>query len=162
MLLSTEIKIANIYYWIKRQFPYVASEVYSVGNSIADIMIADDKKIMEIEIKISRNDFKCDFKKHKHQLLDSGSSPISNFYFCVPEEMREFALNELKDSKYGLLVYNSNVKFWPDKSITVSKRPQNLIINKRQAYFRKRIISRMGWELFRCYLKEYRRGNDEC
>lgn len=53
----------------------------------------------EIEIKVSKSDLKADKKKkhdHTHKL-------IKDFYFAVPEELKDFALENIPD-KAGLLI----------------------------------------------------------
>lgn len=88
----------------------------------------DDKCLVEVEVKISKSDFRREFenisskngsfwkgRKHhfyKHPEEAWAAYTIPNkFYFCVPEEMECWALEYLKDKnpKYGLLVYDAKI-----------------------------------------------------
>ena len=63
----------------------------------------------EVEIKISVNDLKADFKKqHNHN-----SKAIKYFYYCIPEHLLQKSLNIIPKN-YGILVakpykFNENV-----------------------------------------------------
>jgi hypothetical protein len=56
----------------------------------------------EIEIKISRADFKADFKKPKHEMMKIKSDKYANrFYYAVPENL--ITVDEVP--KYAGLIY---------------------------------------------------------
>lgn len=56
------------YYRIERQMPIVCTECHVLGSFIADVIAADDKEVIEVEIKNSYSDFSADFdhKQAKH------------------------------------------------------------------------------------------------
>lgn len=60
--------------------------------------------VVEYEIKISRSDFKADFKKaNKHKLLESGDGRPNRFYFVCPAGL----ISKYEIPKYaGLLTYD--------------------------------------------------------
>ena len=74
----------------------------------SDILILNKSKhLEEIEIKVSVSDFKRDFKdkKAKHDKISRGLTPLTHFWFAVPntiaKEVRPFL-----PSYAGLLVIN--------------------------------------------------------
>jgi len=106
------------YFRFERGFEMVCTEC--INNS--DISAIKEKCLVEVEVKISKSDFRREFqdsesthwKERKHYFykhIDSAwaSYIIPNrFYFCVPAELTAWALEFLKDknSKYGLLAYD--------------------------------------------------------
>lgn len=108
-----------------------SSDVLAVSNS--------GKTVSEYEVKVSKEDFKKDFTKTlgyhrygytrpKHESYndeDSTRFAPHYFWFVVPQEMVEFALEYLKDyPSYGLLSWD------PEGGFTFSRRkPTNTKIN---------------------------------
>lgn len=99
----------------EKQFDCVCSE----GVNNADISAIKKGKLIEIEIKISKSDFKNELKhkgwkhdKYKNiTKIDAEWMKVPNkFYFCVPKEMEEWALEEVDkiNIKYGLMVWQKN------------------------------------------------------
>ena len=123
MKLSDVIKLQLLkYYRFERSFDYVCTE--GIHNS--DINAAKENNLIEVEIKISKSDFRREFeplgskngsvwKWNKHKSYknpsDAGEYYIipNQFYFCVPAEMVDWAKEYLKDKnpKYGLLAYDT-------------------------------------------------------
>ena len=63
-------------------------------NHEADMLVLSDSGyITEIEIKISKSDFKADFKKNHHH--ESGY--VKYLYYAVPEFLKEWALENLPE-----------------------------------------------------------------
>lgn len=112
------------YFRFEKGMVFVCSEC--IHNS--DISAINDKCLVEVEVKISKSDFRREFenisskngsfwkgRKHhfyKHPEEAWAAYTIPNkFYFCVPEEMECWALEYLKDKnpKYGLLVYDAKI-----------------------------------------------------
>ena len=102
------------YFRYDNGYHFVCSEC--INN--ADITAIDSKKLIEVEIKVSWNDFLNEFneksrnKTLKHKVYESLEKPYTNyvipnyFYFCVTKELQHKCyeyLNEHKP-KYGLLV----------------------------------------------------------
>lgn len=57
------------------------------GRLESDLIVYTPSKVIhEIEIKLSRADFKQDFKKvSKHKRLSSGNCPVNKFTYACPE-----------------------------------------------------------------------------
>lgn len=93
------------YFRFKRHYLGVLSEYqFFYNDDIEDFIAFRDDEIISVEVKVSKSDFLLDFKnKKKHQ---ENLRHIDKFYFCVPEELSEFAGDFLKRnfSAYGLLV----------------------------------------------------------
>ena len=95
MINADEVKVAVLeYFRYRKQYPLVALEsvntldVYGVG--LADVMaVTKDRRLIEVEVKVTVADFRRDKKKRKHSLLsdDNGFLPTSYFYFAVPTEI---------------------------------------------------------------------------
>ena len=108
MTTSKHLKTALLHYLRFKRQAYVATEVsYHLG--IADILFSPKKEkcIYEVECKISKSDFLNEWKHkdNKHKLLEKGNVQIDYFYFCVPKDLEEFALEQIKDTKYGLMTF---------------------------------------------------------
>ena len=154
------------YYRFQRQYPIASTEVNVFGSFIADVLVSDFKEFTEVEIKISEHDFIADFshKSTKHTayldstlnkvatLTDSDRKYMPNrFYYAVPKELARFALDNVKDTPYGLiyvdpkdakLSMNSYVKIVKHSAIISRPYPKNL---------ERRAIARMSSELVNMY-----------
>ena len=112
MTTTKHLKTALLHYLRFKRQSYVATEVdYNIG--IADVLFIPkkDKKVHEVECKISKSDFLNEWskKEHKHKILQTKNNFFLNyFYFCVPKELEEFALEQIKDKPYGLMVFEEN------------------------------------------------------
>lgn len=106
-LQSTKISKKLYQYLSSRYFPIVPnSYIYSWESDLLAVN-KDSQYITEYEIKISRNDFKADFKKaDKHQLIHdcyryNFSSDIPNFlYYATPPGL----LNKFEIPEYCGLI----------------------------------------------------------
>ncbi len=139
--LTFKMKAALLHYTRFKRQAFVATEV-NYGLGIADIMFIPkrDNKIYEVECKISKSDFLNEWKKkgHKHLVLEKCSININYYYFCVPKELETFALDQIKDKPYGLMVYEEHwthknklqERLWLDESITIVKKAKNLIVGE--------------------------------
>lgn len=123
--LSTKIKAALFKrFRFELNYSLCASEVNFCGKwGIEDFVAAKYSKNTElifVEVKISKSDFLADFKKPKHRLIPTASK-CQKFYYCVSENIAEFALDYLKANypAYGLMVYK-------DSEISVIKNAKNL------------------------------------
>lgn len=132
----------------QKQYDCVCSE----GVNNADISAIKNNKLIEIEIKISKSDFKNELKhkSSKHEkykdmqaLKNTDWMRIPNkFFFCVPQEMEEWALQEMEkiNFKYGLIVYQEGF-------IYVRRQAMHLHNDKLNIYtlveFSKRITSEL-------------------
>ena len=124
------------YYRFDRQFTLVVSE--SINN--ADITALSDKLLIEVEVKISKEDFLKEFngkswvKTQKHQRYNSGKTYkkyiIPNyFYFCTTKELAPFIKQFLKDNgyiNYGILLCNEKRLFNKRSHIETYKQGSKL------------------------------------
>ena len=86
----------------------VTSECGGHGHGIADIITYNHKKdiMVEIEIKISKQDLKKDLDKMKHILYSyKNDIQIQKFYYAVPSELVEYCTKFLLDNNldYGII-----------------------------------------------------------
>ncbi len=153
------------YFRFQRSFLGVLSEFNFNGN-IEDFIAFKRNEVIAVEIKISKSDFKHDFVKRKYK---KQSSPYHKFYFCVPNSLKDFGLEFLKQrdgnfldrAKIGLLVIDS------DLNVNVAKKAQFLrpksdifqietkenswnrggFVNENLVYY---LIQQMSGELAKC------------
>lgn len=154
--------------WLRfgKQMPYVIDEL-EVGMFRADVVGADEKQIVEVEVKVTMSDMERDFKSkgHKHQRyaeqywINLGGVP-NRLYFAVPLRLKDRALESLKKSNpaYGLVVmlendtpYDYSLPAW--KRLSVAKSAKPLHANKPTPRSLLNIVKRMGsdiahWHLF--------------
>lgn len=86
----------------------VTSECCGHGGGIADIITYNLKKeiMVEIEIKISKQDLKKDIKKMKHFLYKAKDEiQIQQFYYAVPTSLVEYCKEYLIEHEldYGII-----------------------------------------------------------
>lgn len=92
--------------WLRfgKRMPWVCTEA---GRFNADVLGADDKQLVEVEVKRSRSDFAADFKNkvYKHECYADGRETYKRvwipnyFYFFVPENLVEAGLEILEEQK---------------------------------------------------------------
>jgi hypothetical protein len=131
--MTNRIKTALLsYYTFKRSAQIACTEIFD-GCSIADVLIiAKNDEVIEIEIKISKADMKHELNKGvkhsnwkelenykyerledtfiaKHDQLKHQTDTPNKFYFCVPIELKDFALEFISklNNKYGLILFNN-------------------------------------------------------
>lgn len=126
-MTSTEIEIALMEHFGIRTNLIVPNVSWGMLPYEADLVILTKSNYgTEIEIKISKSDLKRDREKnHSHN-----SELFKYFYFAVPEELEEFALQEIP-LHAGLFVIKhqpkSSKKYW----VSLSRPPAT------SKYFRK-------------------------
>lgn len=78
------------YYRYQRQC-LIAFEapVRGYGEELADIIVLEKRRLLEIEVKVSIADFHKDKTKLKHHFMSKGDNfyPVHLFYFAVPWEL---------------------------------------------------------------------------
>jgi len=124
-------------------FDYKLFNVYVFQNESDFLAVSKSGYVWEVEIKISRADFKNDFKKtnwngiKKHKVLTSENSFLkpNKFCFAVPEGLIE--KNEVPD--YAGLIYVAK-----NKDCQIIKQPKFLHKNKlfENNTFLKRMLSK--------------------
>lgn len=178
MNLTYQIKSALLHYLRFKKQCFVATEVsLHLGN--ADILYIPKTKtdIYEIEIKISKTDFLKEWnkKEFKHKCLNSSyinnlnNPQINYFSFCVPEELKDFALEQIKDKPYGLFIFK---EVWKHKNklqeqldlsecITCVKSPKRLLQEKSRYFddIKERICLRAMSDLAMLYKLYYYNGD---
>lgn len=104
-----DIKLALLqYYRIKRQ--WICVDEFSQADVIADT----GKEIIEVEVKISKNDLCREKKKKaKHQSYSRGQRWVchpNKYFFCVPRTMVEAAEKMVAElnPKYGIISFNAD------------------------------------------------------
>ena len=102
----------------------VATEL-TANRGIADILaVTKNMEITyEVEVKVSLNDFKKDFKDkaHKHKFIQRQDKSCPNFfYFCCPQELEEKILENLPET-YGLMVCDKNQHIYVSKKAKKTK-----------------------------------------
>lgn len=124
--VDTEMIASALLGWLRfgKQYHFVAREA---GMFSSDVLATDRKNVIEVEIKVSRSDFKADWKKDKHNhykkrahvhthKYPSGherrwQQNIPNqFFFACPAHMRDFAVEQVNEHQpeYGVIVLQDN------------------------------------------------------
>lgn len=96
---STSLKYKyKALYWLRivQRCVFIATEGGGYNSDIIGAT-ANSKKLIEVEVKVSLQDLKNDFKKHKHYMYFKHGDEESNvnqwtpthFYFMVPTELVE-------------------------------------------------------------------------
>ncbi|WP_338754893.1 MmcB family DNA repair protein [Bacillus sp. FJAT-52991] len=99
---------------------YVVVEGFTLMNGIkADMIAFDASQIMIVSVKASRNDFMND-QKWKEQL-----SFCHDFYFLVPDELEELAVDRLVNDKVGIMVETAG-------EIYIRRHDERLSINVQE------------------------------
>jgi len=104
--IDVEIALMDYYKVNKKLIVPNVSWGMGIGLHECDLLILTPTGYAtEIEIKVSKGDLLKDkFKPHAHK-----HNHIKSFYFCVPEKLKEIALNDIP-SRAGLLVISDKMK----------------------------------------------------
>lgn len=117
MINSDFIKTALMLdYRFARKCNIIATEV---GAYSSDFLAVSNcrKKLIEVEIKISKQDLIADFKKEKHQIYKEGKRKFvghdnirefceytpHEFHFCVPSDLVNDAIELTNGTNYGVI-----------------------------------------------------------
>ena len=133
---SDEVKSSiAAYFRYKKQFPIVSFErTFNgyYGNGIPDILcVSKDRKLVEIEVKVSLSDFKADINKSRWKHVYKELEPY-NRYFAVPKSIAEACLNVLKEWRTtdhpigdsGLLVVSDKEDFYGNHEVSQELSPK--------------------------------------
>jgi len=170
----------------RKQGCIVANEVTYGTGYIADVIIINkEKKVIEIETKVSKNDLvKLERKKeskHNSQLKE-GITPVKYyyafgkktidseksisdyvpdyFYFCVPSNLVVEAIKFCKEvnPKYGVMEFKENEKNIY-KSLIIKRKAVNLLDScnkeKQYIYFKERVLNRLSNEITSIYYNQF-------
>lgn len=116
------------YYRFKRQF--ICCD--EIGLEPADVLVDTGNKIIEVEIKISKQDLWKDSFKKKHKRNDINRG-VNQFILCTTHKLKDEALKWIEETnkKYGLILFdeeyleNKGYYHWKNYLITY-KRAKNL------------------------------------
>lgn len=142
-----------------KQYPIIATEA---GGYHADVIALDPlrNKYIEVEVKISKSDLLCDLKKPKHHFykINQGDFIPHQFFYCVPTELVDTALEIIKDLSYGLIRYRGlsyHRSFrTTQEAVIIIKRAKNLHNGKIQDRVINNLTKRMASELANYAIKE--------
>lgn len=135
---------------IKQRCAFIATEV---GGWSADALGVNEKKMIEIEVKINKEDLINDFRKPKHghyhnknygQYQWERQWIPNQFYYAVPADLVEICREYLKKRElesYGIIDVDSN--------FSVIKRAKPLHDRPPTSSAKFKIALRMGSELLR-------------
>jgi hypothetical protein len=179
--LTNKIKGALLYYFnFEKQALLACTELYTVHNSIADVIIlTKNNLIIEVEVKISIADLKHELKKgrivysydnnivkssfiNKHEIINTNVYEYPNkYYFCVPSFMLKETLefSEKLNSKYGVLCFDEN-KNKVYKTISVKKKAYLLHKNDNHERYEKHMVNRICNDLTAKYKLLYWSNNE--
>ena len=108
---ANEIKTKVLHYWrfTRNGYNYIATEA---GKFKSDVLVSNEKEIIECETKISKADLKKDFIKKKHEIYKKPTTWYSQwlpnkFYFAVPEDLVKEALALTEETNYGVIEVSS-------------------------------------------------------
>jgi len=155
-----EVKTKVLHYWrfTRNGYNYIATEA---GKFKSDILVSNEKEIIECETKISRADLRNDFKKKKHGVYKKPTTWYSKwlpnkFYFAVPKNLTEYALELVEGTTYGVLEV-SDRKISKRKKDTYCKiiKTASMIQPKFKEKLHKQILMRCSSELIRLRIKMY-------
>lgn len=127
-------KVLRILFFSPSSIRYVIENLMVYEWESDSILVTKAGYAYEFEIKISRNDFRNDFKhkKNKHLFLEGKAGDLgavlddryrpNYFYYAVPEGL----ISEDEVPEYAGLIYVKNIISWPYFQITIAKRAPSL------------------------------------
>ena len=146
---SKEIKRKLIHYFrFFRRYYFCATEV---GEFYSDVMVANSKEVIEIEVKVDKYDLINDFKKKKHFHYKKKTKALlkyipNKFYFAVPKHLVYIAEQYVKDTPYGIIMILEGKENTGNHKIKIIKRAS--FIHKEETAIRRTILLRMGSEVY--------------
>jgi len=154
---TNELKTKVLHYWrFTRSYKYVATEA---GKFNSDILVSNEKEIIECEIKNSKSDLVNDLKKKKHGIYKNPSKWYSQwipnkFYFAIPKNLLETATELTEGTPYGVILIEDKILTLKkkEKYCTVIKQAR-ILQNNFKIKLQDQIILRMSSELIRIRLK---------
>lgn len=156
---SSQMKMCVLcWFRFKKRWNYVATEV---GGFNADVVGANSQYLYEVEVKVNKRDFTADFQKSKHEIYKNHDSVSSwgkgwipnKFFFAVPEDMVDFALEQLKDyDKYGLVTVSWK-DWWRNPQIKTIKQAKFMHKRPTSKKALDLILLRMSSEICGHYIK---------
>lgn len=155
---ATELKTKLLHYWrfTRDNYNYIATEV---GKFKSDVLVSDEKEIIECETKITRVDLRNDFAKKKHQIYKNPTPWYAKwlpnkFYFAVPEDLVAYAVELVEGTNYGVIEvlskpFTKNRKESYCRIVKPAKTMQPIFKDK----LHRQIVMRSSSELIRLRIK---------
>lgn len=112
MMTTLEMEIALMQHFNVRQnliVPNVSWGLLPDFHECDLLILRPSNTATEIEIKVS----KADLRKDKSKKHDHTHELIQNFYFAVPEELKDFALDNIPE-KAGLYIVSKVKRYYHD------------------------------------------------
>lgn len=161
-ITSNHIKAALLSnFRFANNYPIIATEA---GLYKADVIALNpiQNKFIEVEVKISKTDLLSDLKKPKHFFYKKiqGDYVPRQFYYCVPNDLVDVALDMVKDLPYGVIRYRTHSHLNKDvydrvhNRVIIVKRAKNLHNNNIQSCVIDDLIKRMASELANYAIRE--------
>lgn len=167
---DTEMIASLLMGWFRfgKQYHYVAREV---GEFASDILASNGRTVVEVEIKVSKSDFRADWKKDKHRIYKKRihvhthtypngykikyDQPIPNqFYFACPGSMKKFAIEQVKTKQpeYGIIILEDSSESTELKKLKVIKRAKFMHRKPPEPKLLERLVARMSSDLANVHL----------
>lgn len=150
---SSEMKAKVLHYLrFKRRFLFVATEA---GTFNSDVLASNGYEIVEVEVKISKQDLKNEFKKKKHRVYANPTPWYKNllpnrFFFAVPECLVDDAKELCKGTKYGVMVvYEGRISHKRKKAFVRIVKQAKQITEVHNKKLRYQLVLRMSSEIVR-------------
>lgn len=160
VLKSDEIKTKVLHYLrFKRDYSLVATEAGKKKKNNADVLASNFKDIVEVEVKISKSDLKNDFQKMKHARYASPRTQYTpnRFYFAVPKDLVEVALELTEGTKYGVMeVSDKPLKNYTKESYVTVKKAAQVLKEKYCKKLEHEMLMRLSSEMLRLRMKYLR------
>ena len=136
---------------LEKRCAFIATEV---GAYNADVLGVSEKQMIEIEVKVTIEDLRADFRKSKHDYYSKKEIDESryyetrwyptHFYFCLPKRLIPQALEYLSTrpsaEKYGVIQF---------EGMEIIKRPKKMRVNEIDSHVKFTIALRMGSQIIR-------------
>ena len=126
-------------YLYERRHHHIVPNIYIYSWESDLVAMTKDNFLFEFEIKISRSDYKADFKKEKHKLMLKGKG-ANKFYFVT-----DFPLQIREIPKYaGWILVQDKVKIMKKAPFMHKKRVKKDVFSHMGASIYARF-----WQLFK-------------
>lgn len=131
---SSELKNKVLHYWrYNRRYSKICTEG---GKFESDVLISNNKEIIECEIKTNKHDLvTLEWKKKKHSIYAKPNKWYINFipnrfFIAVPKELVSFALEVVKDTKYGVLEVKEKGNMFRRNALCIIRKKAQLLTDK--------------------------------
>ena len=122
--------VAAYYRYVRQSIIAFEAPVSSRSDERSDILVISERRLIEIEVKISVSDFRRDAHKLKHERMKVSDDryPVCQFYFAVPEKIA----NEITYDCEELYPYAGviRVKGIDQNSVTFPRRAKVMCTKK--------------------------------